>query len=200
MLFDNSEYPFPVLAAALRASAMNDGRVNVIDFRGSLGSTYRQCRSFLKGATSVRWWVVEQAAFVAAGRREFSNPELHFEEAIRNVPEITPNWLILASSVLQYVEDPYSVLKEFERIPACHLIIDRTPFSDSSSDLLVIQHVPKHIYNASYPCWILSRSRLLAGLSSRWKVMSDFACDTGKMRTDEGMSFEYRGLIFEKLP
>ncbi len=41
------------------------------------------------------------------------------------------------------------------------MIIDRTPMSDQSHDRLCIQHVPAHIYKASYPCWIFSHQGLL---------------------------------------
>ncbi len=204
VLFDDRDYSFGVLAAVLRAAAMNGGNANVIDFGGSLGSTYRQCRSFIGGAASVHWCVVEQAAFVKIGRSEFATAELSFEESVASVPNVTRDSLILASSVLQYIKDPYAILEDLNRLPARHLVIDRTPLSDCPSDRLFIQHVPKHIYNASYPCWIMSRAGFLAHLSHRWSVVADFPSDVawraGQMRSDDGMNFEYRGLILEKLP
>lgn len=198
VLFYEREFPFPVLAAMLRVAALNAGHVNVVDFGGSLGSTYGQCRPFLEGLAHVDWWVVEQPDFVAAGRSEFTTAELQFAESIADVPQISAHTIILACSVLQYVEDPSLVLAEFDRLAARHLVIDRTPLSEASFDRLCIQHVPKTIYEASYPCWILSRKRLLSLLSQRWHVVSDFSCAEGHARTDDGMDFEFRGLILEK--
>jgi putative methyltransferase (TIGR04325 family) len=198
VLFYDQDFPFPVLAALLRVAATNAGHVNVVDFGGSLGSTYRQCRPFLEPLTRVEWWVVEQPAIVAAGRGEFTTTELHFAERTADVPLISPDTIILASSVLQYIESPSSVIEEFGRLPARHLLIDRTPLSSASTDRLCVQHVPKHIYKATYPCWILSHKRLLSLLSQRWHILSDFSCTDGPMHTDDGMYFEYRGLVLEK--
>jgi putative methyltransferase (TIGR04325 family) len=198
VLFDDQDFPFPVLAALLRVAAMDAGNITVLDFGGSLGSSYRQCRPFFERVARVDWWVVEQPAIVAAGRNEFTTSELHFAERTADVPLISPGTVILASSVLQYIENPYSIIEEFGRLPARHLLIDRTPLSRESTDRLCVQHVPKHIYKATYPCWILSHQRLVSLLSQRWRILSDFLCPDGPMHTDDGMQFEYRGLILEK--
>jgi putative methyltransferase (TIGR04325 family) len=198
VLFDDQDFPFSVLAALLRVAVINSGHLNVLDFGGALGSTYRQCRPFLDCLARIDWWVVEQPAIVAAGRSEFTTSELHFAEHTADVPQILPHTVILASSVLQYMENPSSVIEEFGSLPARHLVIDRTPLSGDSSHRLCVQYVPKHIYRATYPCWILSHRRLLSLLSPRWRILSDFSCALGPMHTDDGMNFEYRGLVLEK--
>jgi putative methyltransferase (TIGR04325 family) len=198
VLFHDTNYPFAVLAALLRAGAKNENRLEVVDFGGSLGSTYRQCRHFLKDMTAIDWWIVEQPAFAVVGKREFANSELRFVQDLADLPQTSPNGIILACSVLQYMENPASTLENFARLPARHLVIDRTPISYEAVDRLCIQHVPKSIYRASYPCWILSRSRLLSLVGRNWDVVSDFPCIEGVARTDDGLDFEYRGLILEK--
>jgi putative methyltransferase (TIGR04325 family) len=199
VLFQDTVYPFPVLAALLRAALINENRLEVIDFGGSLGSTYHQCRSFLDGVSSVSWWVVEQPEFVALGRSEFTNMELNFVNAFEELPRMSPGGIALACSVLQYMENPSLTLAILDNLPVRHLVIDRTTISEEATDRLCVQHVPKSIYKASYPCWILSRSRLLSLLSKTWRVVSDFACVEGRTHTDDGLEFEYRGLILEKL-
>src|SRR3546814_6742160 len=42
VLFDKADYPFALITALLRAAASADMRLDVIDFGGSLGSTYRR--------------------------------------------------------------------------------------------------------------------------------------------------------------
>lgn len=197
VLFDTPDLPHALLSALMRAGALNGGHLDVIDFGGSLGSTYRQCRPFLEGVVSVRWWVVEQAAFVAAGLAEFTTQELHFAHSMAEIPPLE-HAIILASSVLQYLEDPGSVLDEFALVPARHLVIDRTPLSDTFSDRLCLQHVPASIYQASYPCWIFARQRLIERLTRHWRIVSDFPCAEGRASTDDAMSFEFRGFILEK--
>ena len=165
VLFHEPAYPFPIVAELLRAALANGRRLNVIDFGGSLGSTYRQCRPLLDGVQDLRWHVIEQPGFVAIGQSEFSTEELRFAASPDEVPvgDVPP--LVLLSSVLQYLETPESTLRQLLGIGAKHLIIDRTPMSDLDTHRLCIQHVPKAIYDASYPCWVLSRARLLEVLS-----------------------------------
>jgi putative methyltransferase (TIGR04325 family) len=196
--FCDTNYPFAVLAALLRTAAKSENRLEVVDFGGSLGSTYYQCRRFLEDLVSVAWWVVEQPEFVALGAREFSNAELKFVERLVDLPRISPNGIVLACSVMQYMENPSLTLASFDKFPVRHLVFDRTPVSDQKTDRLCIQHVPKSIYKASYPCWILSRTRLLAELSRCWKLISDFPCGEGGACTDDGMEFEFRGFILER--
>jgi len=199
VLFQDTVYPFAVLAALLRAALANENRLEVVDFGGSLGSTYHQCRHFLDSVSSITWWVVEQPEFVALGRSEFSNMELRFVNDFNDLPRLSPGGIALACSVLQYMENPSLTLAMLDRLPVRHLVIDRTTISEEATDRLCVQHVPKTIYKASYPCWILSRSRLLSLLSKTWRVVSDFACVEGRASTDDGLEFEYRGLILEKL-
>ncbi|MEP7056561.1 MAG: hypothetical protein ABI809_02155, partial [Caldimonas sp.] len=90
------------------------------------------------------------------------------------------------------------VLREFAAAQARHLIIDRTPLGSQAADRLCIQHVPKHLHATNYPCWILSRSRLLEQLSLDWRMVCEFPCAEGIARTDDGLRFEFRGLILER--
>jgi putative methyltransferase (TIGR04325 family) len=45
--FDRPQHEFPLLAGLLRAAAAANGCLSVLDFGGSLGSTYFQSRKFL---------------------------------------------------------------------------------------------------------------------------------------------------------
>jgi putative methyltransferase (TIGR04325 family) len=198
VLFYKHDYRFPVLASVLRAAALNGGQLEVVDFGGSLGSTYLQCRPLLNGLSRIDWWIVEQPKFVAAGRREFTTTELHFAETTLGVPKLSAESMVLACGVLQYVERPFAILDELGRLDGKHMTIDRLPLSDALHDRLCIQHTPKSIYSASYPCWIFSRSHLMAYLSKKWHVICDFACEEGLAKTDDGLRFEFRGMILER--
>jgi len=198
VLFHEPAWPFPVLAALLRVAALNAGKLDVFDFGGSLGSTYRQCRPFLGSLAHLRWCVIEQPAFVTVGQAEFSSAELSFAATLADLPDPVAAPIVLASSVLQYLVDPAQTLHELSRLRASHLMIDRTPLCEQATNRLCIQHVPKHIYAASYPCWILSRSRLLDQLTTDWRLVCDFPGADGTYTTDDGLRFEFRGLIFER--
>ena len=199
VLFQEPDFRYPIIAALMRAAALNQGRLEVVDFGGSLGSTYRQCRQFLAGLHQVRWLVVEQPHFVEVGRREFTTAELTFHEAVPALPRCEVPRLVLLSSVIQYLERPDAVLDELMALEPSHLVVDRTPMSSLDEHRLTIQYAPKSVYDASYPCWVLSRRSLVRQLATGGlQVAGEFPGPEGHFRTAAGLNFEFRGLIAER--
>lgn len=197
VLFTTSDYSYPLVAMLLHAAATNKGRLNVIDFGGSLGSTYRQCRPLLQGVSAIHWRVVEQPNFVQLGRTEFETSELSFFETVEQASTICgEKQVLLFSSVLQYLEFPLGKLKGLDTTNFSHLIIDRTPISGEVENRLCVQKVPSHIYKASYPCWILSKPQLMNILLENWDMHADFPSLDGAWQTDDGMNIEFRGYCF----
>lgn len=199
LLFNKPSLPLQLLAPLLRCALDNQGHLEVIDFGGSLGSTYRQSRPFLGNLASLRWNVVEQASFVAAGRAEFASTELAFHASVKDVPTTDVSPMLLASAVLHYLEDPYEVLAELMQTRARLMVIDRTPMSMHDHDRLCIQRVPRHIYLASYPCWIFSQRRLLAHLLPDWRLLTEFPSLDGHYSAAGGLHFEFKGLLLERV-
>jgi putative methyltransferase (TIGR04325 family) len=197
VLFLQPEVPLQLLAPLLRHAVQHPGRLEVIDFGGALGGIYRQCRPFLAPLRSLRWHVVEQPGFVAAGR-EFQTAELQFHESLDALPPMAPPPLLLASSVLQYLPDPASMLDAWAASPATTLVVDRTPLSEAAEDRVYVQHVPSHIYRASYPCWAFAREALLTRLSRHWRLVAEFDCPEGRHRVAGGGQFDFKGLILER--
>lgn len=176
VLFDHIEYAWPVLAGLLLGAARFSGNLNVLDFGGALGSSYFQNRKFLSMLKDVSWSVVEQSNYVKVGKLEIEDDHLKFYESISNcLTENNPN-VVLFSSVLQYLPDPYAVLKEVFAISPDLIILDRTSyFHDTEKDELFIQKVPSSIYSASYPCWFLSERKLLKCMDeSGYLLIEDF--------------------------
>jgi len=175
VLFDEIQYAWPLLAGLLWVAARSDGRLDVLDFGGSLGSTYYQNRAFLRKLRYVKWNIVEQAAHVETGRECCEDERLRFYLSIAEcLADTQPNVVIL-SSVLQYLEHPYEVLDELLALPGTlATIIDRTPFWDGRADRLCVQTVPPSIYDASYPSWVFSRQRFHSHLRADWEVMATF--------------------------
>lgn len=198
VLFHEPAHPFQILAPLLRHALLHDGKLEVIDFGGSLGSTYRQCLPFLPPLAHLGWHVVEQAQFVAAGKAEFAHRELHFHPSIEELPALAAPPLLLASSVLQYMAQPDALVDAWTRSPASTLVIDRTPLSDAADHVLCLQHVPRWIYDASYPCWILSRERLMQQLGQHWDLLATFDCPEGSQRAEGGSTFAFEGLVLER--
>lgn len=192
VLFDEIHYAWPLLAGLMWTAARHGGKLVVLDFGGSLGSTWFQNRDLLRRLPSVRWNVVEQPAYVAVGQREFADDTLRFYAGVRAcVAEQAPNVIVL-SGVLQYLEQPYDLLDELQQLTTADLIIDRTPFWAGDRDRLCVQHVPPEIYPASYPSWIFSEARFRSILSLHWDEVATFDCPD---RLPGPVPFSYRGLI-----
>lgn len=162
--FYHEAYNWELMACLMTTAARSGGALHVLDFGGALGSTYMQHRKILAGLQDCSWNVVEQAHIVRCGRAEFSTNILGFQESIDECFSSQPVNVVLFSSVLQYLENPYELLQEIiNRCPAA-IIIDRTPLAQKG-ERITIQHVPKRIYAATYPCRFLDRLRVAAMLT-----------------------------------
>lgn len=194
VLFDEIQYSWPVTAALMLAAARNSGELHVLDFGGSLGSSYFQNRQFLSKLRKISWSVVEQSKFVEIGKEQVSDGVLSFSANINESCEkFTPN-VVLLSSVLQYLSNPFTVLENLTSKKISFIVVDRTPFSNDAVAKIKIQHVPTSIYSASYPCWFFSRDIFLQKMKSlNYRLVESF--DALDKLSDQA---KWQGLIFEK--
>jgi putative methyltransferase (TIGR04325 family) len=190
--FERPEYAFAVIAALQRA--VRDGALRVLDFGGALGGSYRQFLAFGAAVPRLDWRVVEQPGMAAAGREGYADASLRFFDSTAGALRDGPPDVVLLSSVLQYLPEPYRVLEELGAIPGATLVLDRTPCDEGARDLLCVQTVPPSIYPASYPCWIFSRARLEAALGARHVVRAAFTDASSGWRSDRG-EFALRGYV-----
>ena len=196
VLFDEIQYAWPLLAGLLWVASQSGGKLDVLDFGGSLGSTYFQNRIFLSGLTELRWNVVEQPGHVRVGRERFEDDHLKFYEHVEECLAATDPNVVILSSVLQYLEHPYDTLMKLLTVPSDHVIVDRTPFWDGPADRLCMQHVPPSIYPASYPSWVFSADRFRSCLRDGWQIVAEFdSLDTLKGPVD----LVYKGMILSRL-
>ena len=159
VLFYHEQYNMPLLDCLTQAAQEAGGKLHVLDFGGSLGSTCAQHRRWLEKLPEWTWNVVEQPHFVGCGKRELQTEHLRFYHTVEEAMAAAPINVILLSSVLQYLEDAYALLKMLSALPASWLFIDRTPVLEGRERIMV-QHVPPEIYEAAYPCRFLDRQRI----------------------------------------
>jgi putative methyltransferase (TIGR04325 family) len=169
LFFEKEENKF--IVQALKKTANTEGVVRVLDFGGSLGSTYFQNRSFIPQLE--KWCVVEQEHFVALGKKEFEDSILSFELNIETAYQKNNPQIVLLNSVLQYLEKPYEILENIEKLPIDYLLIERTPVADLPKDRITKQVVPNYIYKASYPSWIFSDKILENTLLRNWAIIEN---------------------------
>lgn len=200
VLFDKIEYSWPLLAGLQAAALEHEGSLTVLDFGGSLGSTYYQNKSMLSGIKSLKWCVVEQKHFVDFGKANFENDVLKFYFSIDQAIEDNVFDVVILSSVLQYIKDPHLLIDQIANLKFKYIIIDRTSFSHQSNDLLTIQNVPSDIYNASYPCWFFSLENFLSQFPD-YILIADFDsfCDPKNYKLNKQTPVFWKGFIFKKL-
>jgi putative methyltransferase (TIGR04325 family) len=173
VIFNEIHYSWPVLAILQKAAMEYDNKLCVLDFGGSLGTSYFQNKDFLSPNIDIRWCIVEQQNFVECGKSYFQTENLLFFDTIEDcLKENKPN-VILLSSVLQYIENPKQLIKKLINYNINYIIIDRTPVSINNDDMITVQQVPKEIYNASYPCRIFSKNKLLNEFR-KYKIITEF--------------------------
>jgi len=159
VLFDSLQYSWPSLACLMYVAACK-GRLSVLDFGGSLGSSYFLNRVFLNNLNT-EWSIIEQPHFVEFGRDKISDKLLKFYFDLDECySERQPNCLLL-SSVIQYLKDPYSWLKTFVSLEIDFILLDKTTFSKRQDEFIQIQEVPKAIYRASYPMHVLNEDKIV---------------------------------------
>jgi putative methyltransferase (TIGR04325 family) len=194
VLFKEKEIFYPLLSSLFYVSLQNNNKLNLIDFGGSLGSSYFQNKEILKQAEiAINWNIVEQENFVKCGKEHFENDELRFFNQI-NEDEIANNiHTCLFSSVLPYLENPYAVFDTVTQSNIKYIIIDRTFFIDNApDDILAIQTVPKEIYEVSYPVWFLSLNKFLKYINKYFNIIFKWqALDQHNLK-----GFETAGLGF----
>ncbi len=198
VLLPTVEYSWPVISALLWSAASNGGRLSVCDIGGSLGTNYRQAYEFTRCLTELRWHVVEQEHFSEAGNRHFRTSELQF---VRSVSELGSEIDVsLFSGSLQYLPDPLDFVDSVSASDCRRIVVDRTPFIQSEEDIIAVQHVPKHIYDASYAVRLFSEEKLISSMLRRgWRQQSSFQSLDRSQLTSAHRRIKFKGFIFERV-
>lgn len=163
VLFDKKIYPYSVISAFLYTAIECGSNLTVLDFGGSLGSTYYQVKDVIPKAVQLYWSVVEQENYVRCGKEVFEDDVLRFHFTIAESEAARKADVLLLSSVVQYLEKPHAFLEEIKKYNFKYILIDRTAFVNTDRpDRLTLQIVPPEIYEARYPAWFFNEQQFLA--------------------------------------
>jgi putative methyltransferase (TIGR04325 family) len=205
VVFDKIQYSWPVLAGLMYAGQQK--QINVIDFGGSLGSSYFQNKKFLNNAT---WNIVEQKHYVDVGRCFFETDEaLSFQYNVKDCIKSNKTNVLLMSGVLQYLEHPFKTLDSILKNNFEYVVIDRTICNlinknkeprrgdknkKKKGGELKVQIVSPEFYDASYPCWIFNDSILRDFFISKgFELIEEFDSNPGYTE------YFYKGYIFKNI-
>lgn len=192
VLFQKIDYSYPLLSCLLWIAAQKQGRLSILDFGGSLGSTYFQNKKILNELSNIMWCIVEQSVFVKSGKEHFEDDRLKFYYSIEECLESNEIDVILFSSVLQYIEKPYELLDEIKKTNTQFVIIDRTAFI-KKDDRITVQKVNPRIYKASYPCWFFNKEKFISYMKNDYELIVEFdSPDRSNIKS------EFKGFLFKK--
>lgn len=199
VLFYEAEYNPDFLKIIEQIASENNNEVHVLDFGGALGSLYYQYKPKLAKFPNVSWSVIEQKHFVEFGKKELENEQLRFyytiEECITNNSKIN---MVLLSSVISYIKDPYELLNTVLKLNCKYILIDKNIFTDHEQDILTRQIVPPAIYDASYPCWILNKNKLIKFMSANYTLQTEyFPYNEALIKINDKTAY-FKALLFKK--
>jgi len=197
VLFKAEEFRWELLACLNLVAAKTAGRLSVLDFGGSLGSSYFQHRKLLQCLPDLSWCVVEQPHYVDFGANHLQDERLKFYPTIKDAcSSCRPN-VVLFGSVLEYLPEPFKILKDVFSAGIPFIVIDRTAFCSGDRDRLTIQKVSPEIYDASYPAWFFSLEKFENFMkAASFEMMADWICEDDFPLAGETTSF--RGFFFQK--
>jgi putative methyltransferase (TIGR04325 family) len=199
VLFHRLEYSNELLEL-FQLLIKEKGCLDVVDYGGSLGSTYFQYQQLLGNVPDLKWSVVEQSHFVDCGNQYIAENSLSFFNKIEEAIIGQSKQVLLLSSVIQYLEKPYDMLKIFLNIGFDYVIIDRTGFIDDNSDRLTIQRVPSDIYEASYPAWFFNEEKFVNLIKERYVLKEEFNSKFSLPSVVEDKRVYWKGFILQRKP
>lgn len=199
VILKNYDFSYQTLSIILRASNENKLKCKVIDFGGSLGSTYYNHRSFLSNIKYLKWTVVEQNNFVKVGNKHFSNKIINFCNSIDEAKKSfkKPNVTILSGSI-QYLPNPYYILKKIIQTKTDYIVIDRSPFLIEGKTKISIQKIPKTIIESSYPIWLFNEVEFKKTFKKKYQEIATFDALDGVLGHGK-LKVRYKGIIYKRI-
>ena len=199
VLFDEIQYSQPLLDAFKTIAKENNHHLNVIDFGGSLGSTYFQNKPLLKDLKNLQWNVVEQAHFVECGQQYIQDEHLQFYYSIEEALTSNQANVLLLSSVIAYFEHPYQLIEQCLQYEFDYIIVDRTAFIEAEQERITVQIVPEFIYKASYPAWFFHQQKFVDAFTPSYSLINEFDSKFDpREQLDDGVWSYRKGFVFKK--
>lgn len=103
VLFYKEEFTWPLVTWLLKIALEQNNMLNIVDYGGSLGSTYFQNLGILSSIKKLKWNIIEQQHIVKIGREFFEDEFLRFYYSFEEYLSTEHPNVLLLSGVLQYL-------------------------------------------------------------------------------------------------
>jgi putative methyltransferase (TIGR04325 family) len=192
---------YGLLAAAYGlAAASPKRRLSVVDFGGACGAHYFTFKKFFEDSVDLNWIVVETKVMCEAAA-PLAGPELEFRSDLdETLTQVGMVDLLHASGTIQFVAEPYRILKRIASSGARHLLFNRLSLGSGNDDVIAIHRsmlswngvgpLPAGFRDREvrYPYTLLSKQRFEAELTG-YEVVVNFEEATGApLGPNEGVS------------
>lgn len=198
VVFDHIEYSWPLLAGLLWSHSIQK-KLRVLDFGGSLGSTYYQNKKFLAQLDHT-WSIIDQGEVAKLGKSKYQTSTLKFYESIDECVKSESINTLLISSTLQYLDEPIGFLTtqlNAHRFPV--VLLDRLSIIDSNKNRITKQTVNESIYKATLPCWFFSEQKIFEVFERDYVLMESFTAHPENVTWIDGCTpSRDRGYIFAR--
>lgn len=114
--------------------------LNVIDFGGGFGNHYFIAKALLKGKYKIKWCIVETTATVNRASDIVSNELFFFNDIHQAINKLGRVDVIFSSSTLQYLPEPYAMLKTIIDLKVKYLFIIRIPLLTGNEEKYALQY------------------------------------------------------------
>ena len=198
VLFNKPEYSWHLLTLIFQHSILNNNKVSLIDYGGSLGTTYFQNVKFLSTISNLKWYIVEQDLFSQCGKKYFENETIKFFNNIEDVFKIDTPKIIYLGCVIQYLKEPKTLISKIINFNFDYIIFERIAFINENSDILTIQNVDKNIYDASYPAWFFNKKNFISHFID-YDIVSIIPSYIDKNISIKNKNAYWETIIFKKL-
>jgi putative methyltransferase (TIGR04325 family) len=183
--------------------------LNVLDLGGGGGTHYHVVKKILSKEVNMNWAVVETPHMIAAAQNVFKNDLTYFagiNEAIEYLGVVD---IVLASGVLQYLEDPIQGLRDLMNCNPDYIFITRTALTTNESSLRAIHKtrlkdngpgpLPETYDDVEiqYPLTVVSKNLFVNTISEKYKIICEILEDSFVHKID-GTDIHQYGYLCER--
>ena len=167
--------------------------LNIVDFGGSLASSYFKTRDIIDQEYKNKWHVIEQKNFVNVGNKILKTKNLNFYNSINNIKNKKID-LIIFSGSLQYLEDPTEVFEEVLKFNPEFILIERLPIMNrQSKNEIYIQKKGKY----SYPVWHFTKKYLELLFKHKYRLIENLSSEFDNDLYFRNRKIKFCGYIYK---